>query len=155
NDRFNSYIDHWHKNDFEKMYQMLADEALDVYPTEEFIDRYAKIYEDLDITDLTINFEALNGEEVEAAFEKGETTIPFSVEMESLAGPITFDYEATLIAQGDEKEDDYNWFINWDPGFIFPALKDGGSIEFNTTLPVRVVILDRNSMPLALIDFVY
>ncbi|HLR73864.1 MAG TPA: NTF2-like N-terminal transpeptidase domain-containing protein, partial [Virgibacillus sp.] len=91
NDRFNSYIDHWHKNDFEKMYQMLADEALDVYPTEEFIDRYAKIYEDLDITDLTINFEALNGEEVEAAFEKGETTIPFSVEMESLAGPITFD----------------------------------------------------------------
>ena len=153
NDRFDSYIENWHKYDFEKMYQMLADEALDTYPTEDFIDRYKKIYEDLEITDLTINFEELNEDKLESAFEEGEATIPFSVEMESIAGPITFDYEATLTEQGEEE--DYNWFIHWDPGFIFPALKDGGSIEFQTTLPDRGEIMDRNNMPLALNDNVY
>src|SRR5690625_318893 len=153
NDRFASYIENWHKYDFEKMYQMLADEALDTYPTEDFIDRYKKIYEDLEITDLTINFEELNEDKLESAFEVGEATIPFSVEMESIAGPITFDYEAILIEQGEDEN--YNWFINWDPGFIFPALKDGGSIEFQTTLPDRGEILDRNDMPLALNDLVY
>lgn len=153
NDRFDSYIENWHKYDFEKMYQMLADEALDTYPTEDFIDRYKKIYEDLEITDLTINFEELNEDKLESAFEEGEATIPFSVEMESIAGPITFDYEATLTEQGEDEN--YNWFINWDPGFIFPALKDGGSIEFQTTLPDRGEIMDRNNMPLALNDNVY
>lgn len=153
NERFNSYIEKWSEYDFEIMYQMLTDETLNTYPTEEFIDRYQKIYEDLEITDLNINFEALNQESLDIAFEEGEATIPFSVEMESLAGPITFDYEVTLIEQGEEEE--YNWFINWDPGFIFPALKDGGSIEFKTTLPIRGEILDRNDMPLALNDYVY
>src|SRR5690625_6397988 len=85
NDRFDSYIENWHQYDFEKMYQMLADEALDTYPTEEFVDRYKKIYEDLDITDLAISFEAINDEKLEVAFEEGEAKIPFSVEMESLA----------------------------------------------------------------------
>src|SRR5690625_882432 len=153
NERFDSYIEKWHEYDFEKMYQMLADKTLDTYATEDFIDRYEKIYEDLEITDLKINFEALDKEALEVAFEEGEATIPFSIEMESLAGPITFDYVATLHEQGEEEA--YNWFINWDPGFIFPALKDGGSIEFKTTLPVRGEILDRNDMPLALNDFVY
>lgn len=153
NERFDSYVEKWHTQDFDEMYQMLTDETITEYPTEQFIDRYQKIYEDLEITDLNINFEALNKESLDIAFEEGEATIPFSVEMESLAGPITFDYEATLIEQGEEEE--YNWFIVWDPGFIFPALKDGGSIEFQTTLPDRGEIFDRNDMPLALNDFVY
>src|SRR5690625_3548286 len=153
NDRFDAYIENWHQYDFEKMYQMLADESLDAFPTEEFVDRYEKIYEDLEITDLTINFAALNDEDLDAAFKTGEATIPFSVEMESVAGPIVFDYEATLNEQGEEE--DYNWFINCDPGFIFAALKDGGSIELQTTLPDRGEILDRNNMPLALNDLVY
>lgn len=153
NERFGTYIEHWQENEFEKMYQMLADETLDTYPSEDFVDRYQKVYEDLEITDLKVNFESLSKEELEIAFEEGEATIPFSVEMESLAGPITFDYEVTLIEQGEEEE--YNWFIVWDPGYIFPSLKDGGSIEFQTTLPVRGEILDRNGMPLAINDHVY
>ena len=60
NERFDSYVEKWHEYDFEKMYQMLADETLDTYPTEDFIDRYEKIYEDLEITDLKINFDALD-----------------------------------------------------------------------------------------------
>src|SRR5690625_1300532 len=116
NDRFDAYIENWHQYDFEKMYQMLADESLDAFPTEEFVDRYEKIYEDLEITDLTINFAALNDEDLDAAFEKGEATIPFSVEMESVSGPITFDYETTLTEQREEEE--YNWFITSNLDFI-------------------------------------
>src|SRR5690625_1086938 len=99
NDRFDSYIENWHQYDFEKMYQMLADESLDTFPTEEFVDRYEKIYEDLEITDLTINFATLNDEDLDAAFKTGEATIPFSVEMESVAGPITFRSEERRVGK--------------------------------------------------------
>lgn len=153
NESFEVYTEQWEKLNFEKMYQLITTETIDTYPTEQFIDRYEKVYEDLEISDLKITYEELNKESLETAFENGEATIPFSMEMESIAGPITFDYEATLMEQGEEEE--YNWFVVWDPGFIFPALKDGGAIEFETTLPERGEILDRNGMPLALNDHVY
>src|SRR5699024_11406872 len=81
NDRFDSYIENWHQYDFEKMYQMLADESLDTFPTEEFVDRYEKIYEDLEITDLIINFAKITNENIDAAIETCETKITFSLEI--------------------------------------------------------------------------
>lgn len=153
NERFDTYVKQWNDQDFEKMYNMLTKESLTTYPAEDFIDRYQKIYEDLNITNLQITHEALTTEKLEQAMEEGKAMIPFSVSMESLAGPITFDYEATLLQHGEEEE--YNWFIEWDPGFIFPEIKDGGAISFQTTTPLRGEILDRNSMPLAINDFVY
>lgn len=148
-----TYIEHWHEQDFEDMYNMLSEESLASYPTEEFVDRYEKIYNDLNITDLKISYTKLPKEELKQAMEKGKAIIPFTVEMASIAGPIAFDYETTLSQHGENE--DYNWFIEWDPGFIFPELKDGGTINIETTTPVRGEILDRNDMPLALNDLVY
>lgn len=155
NETFETYVEHWHEQDFQKMYHMLSENSLSTYETEDFIDRYQKIYEDLDITDLNITYTALSDEKLKQAFEDGEANLPFTVEMESLAGPITFDYEVTLTEHNEEDDEAYNWFIEWNPGFIFPEIKDGGKISIETTTPVRGEILDRNDMPLALNDLVY
>lgn len=153
-DRFDTYVDLWSEQEFTKMYDMISTDARDEFPPEQFIDRYNKIYEDLNITDLNITYNELSEEELEIAFEEGEATLPFTVTMESVAGPIDFEYEATLIQEGEEEEDK-EWFISWDSGFIFPALKDGGEIRFQTSKPMRGEILDRNRMPLAINDLVY
>ena len=153
NERFDTFVKQWNELKFEKMYDMFASEAKNTYAKEDSIDRYGKIYEDLNISDLKINFEKLNEEDLEAAMDSGEATIPFTAEMESLAGPITFDYEATLIQEGEK--DDKNWFVEWDPGFLFPEIKDGGEISVKPESPERGDILDRNQMPLAINDTVY
>lgn len=156
-ERFDAYVDLWSKQDFTKMYEFLTVDSTTTYPTEAFIDRYEKVYEDLDLTNIKVTYESLNVEELEQAMEVGEAVLPFTVEMDSVAGPITFDYEVTLTQEqlNDEDEEEKSWFVNWDPGFIFPALKDGGEIRFQTIQPERGEILDRNKMPLAINDYVY
>jgi len=152
-ERFDTYVKKWNDQNFDKMYDMLATESKDEIATEAFVDRYQKVYEDLDITDLNISYETPSDEDLKKAMDKGTATLPFTVEMESMAGPITFDYEATLVQEGEK--DEKNWFLAWDQGFIFPAMKDGGEINVETEEPRRGEILDRNKMPLAINDMVY
>src|SRR5690606_8784794 len=152
-ERFDDYIKLWSKNNFADMYDMLASKSKETYPTDQYIDRYEKIYGDLEIENVEITYTKLSEEKLELAMEEGSATLPFSVKMDSMAGPITFDYEATLTQQGEEEEEEEeekNWFINWDPGYIFPQIKDGGDIRITTTEPTRGEILDRNRIPLAL-----
>ncbi|GAQ19186.1 beta-lactam-inducible penicillin-binding protein [Oceanobacillus picturae] len=150
NERFDTYVKHWNEQEFSDAYGMLSSESTETYPTEEYVDRYNKIYEDLAISDLSISFSKLEDEKLETAMEQGTATIPFEVTMESMAGPIEFDYEATLVQEGEE--DEQNWYVQWDPGFIFPQLKDGGEISIQSEAPTRGEILDRNQMPLAIND---
>lgn len=153
NDRFETYVKNWNDKDFTKMHDMLAKKSKSTYPTKEYVDRYKNIYKDLGVSDLKITYKKLDKKEVEAALEKGKATYPISVEMNTIAGPISFDYEAKLVQQG--KEESKNWYVKWNPGFIFPALKDGGKIAFETEQPRRGEILDRNRSPLAINDIVY
>ncbi|SHF89744.1 penicillin-binding transpeptidase domain-containing protein [Ornithinibacillus halophilus] len=150
NDVFNTYTDHWQEENFSAMYDMLTEESQQEYPSEQFIDRYQKIYEDLEITNVSITYSGLSEAQLEATDEEGSATIPFSVDMESIAGPITFNYEATLEKKLEgEEEEEVNWYLTWDPGFIFPEIKDGGEIGIDFTQPIRGQILDRNQIPLA------
>ncbi|MUK89064.1 penicillin-binding transpeptidase domain-containing protein [Ornithinibacillus sp. L9] len=155
-ERFDKYVEHWSNQEFSKMYEMLTPESQQEYSTENMVDRYTKIYEDLQISDVTISYTKLSDDELETSLEEGTATLPFTVEMNSMAGPISFEYEAKLT-QIDEGEDEesLNWFVSWDPGFIFPEIKDGGEIGISTTEPVRGEILDRNLMPLAINDTVW
>lgn len=153
NDRFNTYIKSWNDSEFAEMYDMLSEEARDNYDTEQFVDRYKKIYEDLNVENLKVTFEELSDEALKEAKNEGQALIPFSVTMDTIAGPIEFEYEANIIEEGEK--DEKNWFIAWDPGFILPDLKEGGEIKIETENPRRGEILDRNKMPLAMNDTVY
>lgn len=154
NDRFNDYVKLWNSQKFEKMYDFLPQDTQKKFPPEKFIDRYKKVYKDLDIHDLKISFHKLEEDTLDRAMDKGTATVPFTVKMDSVAGPIHFDYKAKMVRKTD-KDDEENWYIAWDPGFIFPEIKNGGDIHIDTEEPQRGEIIDRNKMPLAMNDTVW
>ena len=52
-DRLESYIELWNGQNFEKMYSdYLSMNSKETYSTEDFIDRYQKLYADLEVDDL-------------------------------------------------------------------------------------------------------
>jgi penicillin-binding protein len=158
NDRFDEFISLWSEEKFDEMYDMFSSETKSNFTTEDSIERMEKIYSDLGIDELEISFTELSDEEVQSLEdqETPQVTLPFSVEMNSIAGPITYDYEGTLVQEiVDEEEEEADWFIEWDTGFIHPELKDGGQVSIETVTPERGEILDRNQMPLAMNDTVY
>lgn len=144
------YINHWSDFNFTKMYEMLSDNTKKVYSSEDFIDRYEKIYNDLQINNLVIT---MNQTEFEA--DSTLVSIPIDVKMESIAGPIEFSSQIVmeLIDHGDEVQDE--WVVHWNPGLIFPALENGGKIQIERIEAKRGEILDRNEMPLAINDIAY
>ncbi|MFG6116707.1 penicillin-binding transpeptidase domain-containing protein [Halobacillus sp. MO56] len=144
-ERFTKYINLWQDQKFEEMYDMTAASSKEHYTKEEAVDRFKKIYQDFSIKDVEVTFEQKEEEEEEDK-EKTEETIPFKVSMTSVAGDIEFDYEATLTkeereADGETKE---NWYVNWNPGFIFPEIAEGQEVGLSTKNPVRGEIYDRN-----------
>lgn len=154
-DRFATYVEEWNKQDFTKMYDFLSKEATESYSSEDFIEQYQEIYNDLEVQDLTISYDSLDEESLSDAIENGEAELTFSVEMDTIGGAIDFDYTATMVKEGETEEDAGDWFIAWDPGFIFPELKDGGNVIVNTLPAERGNIYDRNDKPLALNDTIH
>lgn len=153
NEQFDMYIKEWNDENFTEMYEMVSSDSKKEYPPEEFIDRYEKVYKDLAISDLNITYNELSDDELKQAKKDETATVTMNAEMDSLAGPISFTKEAKLTKEKTD-EDEEAWFIDWNPGFIFPELDNGGEIGLETTPPSRGEILDRNKMPLALNDTV-
>lgn len=154
-DRLQEYVDLWNKGDYESMYEMLANEV----PQEEFIERYTKIYGDLNVEDLEISYSSPNTDEDEEIDweEIDSMTFPLSVSMTTLAGPVEFEREMTVVKEMKtvEEEEIIDWAIEWDAGFIFPQLENGGSIRIKSTEPTRGEIFDRNENGLAINGDVY
>ncbi|MDQ6595110.1 penicillin-binding transpeptidase domain-containing protein [Bacillus salipaludis] len=143
-DRFAAYIKLWNQQKFDQMYDYLSTSAKKSISKEEFTSRYEKIYKDLQITDLKVNFKKPK-EDKQADEEKA--TYSFNAKMNSVAGPINFTYKAKL--KKEEKDDKKNWYVDWNTGFIFPKLQKGDKIGLSTTSPERGEILDRNGNGLA------
>lgn len=157
NDRFNDYVAHWNELEFDQMYDLFSADAANTYSEEQSVLRTQSIYEDIGVSDFQVSFDELSEEQLDTAMEERTATIPFTVQLETLAGPVNFEHEATLIQQDDgtEEEDSQNWYVEWETGFIFPDLKENGQIRIQTTSPKRGEILDRNQMPLAINDTIY
>ncbi|WP_347834667.1 NTF2-like N-terminal transpeptidase domain-containing protein [Gracilibacillus sp. JCM 18860] len=123
-ERLQEYADHWMNQEYEKMYKMVAETE-----KEDFIDRYQKIYKDLEINKVDVSFDVPDTEEKEKNDEAETEVFPLKVSMESVAGPITFDTEVEMkkVVKEVEGEEKTDWLVNWNPGLIFPEIKDGGA----------------------------
>src|SRR5699024_2571770 len=149
-DILQTYVNFWEEQQFSEMYDMLTTETKESFSTKDFVDRYDKIYEDLQIKNVNVTIVT-----DESETEKTTSTYPLVVTMDSVAGPIKFNSDITLESFVDEENDIDTWLINWNPGLIFSDLLDGGKIKVEQTEPERGVILDRNEMPLAINDVAY
>ena len=145
-DQFSAYVELWNDQKFDQMYEYLSSEAKDTISQEDFTSRYTKIYEDLGIHDLSIQFN--KPDELADTKEIEEIEFPFSVKMESIAGEIAFDHQAILVKE-EREEDESNWYLNWDTTFIFPDLEEGDTIGLSTVSALRGEIVDRNGEELA------
>jgi len=147
-----AYIDLWESYEFDQMYKRLTEDTKNTVDPEDFIDRYEKIYEDLEIDNLSIEMGELDSDTIKEFIEKKEALIPIEVTMDSFAGPINFEHDLSLILNtADESNDeDAQWLFNWDTTFIFPELVEDSKIRIETVKPRRGDILDRNRMPLAI-----
>lgn len=155
-ERLETYLDLWGENNFSAMYDMLSNEAEETYSTEDFVDRYEKVYDDLEIENLQLSYDELSDEQEKEAIEKGIADFTLHVEMESMAGPIEFSEDVQLRLQEDKADEELKqWYIEWNPDLIFPHLADGGKIRIETEHAKRGEILDRNQMPLAINDIAY
>nr|WP_211171186.1 penicillin-binding transpeptidase domain-containing protein [Bacillus sp. DNRA2] len=144
-DQFSKYIKLWNGQKFSQMYDYLSTDAKKSITKEEFVNRYEKIFSDLEITKLDVKSAKTDQDKKtkEATFKQ-----PFTVKMETVAGPIKFNQTAKLIKE--KRNDKENWYIDWNTGYIFPELKADDKISFKTTPAVRGEILDRNGDPMAI-----
>jgi penicillin-binding protein 3 len=142
--QFSKYIKLWNGQKFSEMYGYLSSDAKKTLTEEEFVSRYKKIYSDLEISNLDVQFVKSDKEK-----KPKEDTIklPFSVKMDTVAGPIDFDQTAELVKE--KHGDTENWYIEWNTGYIFPELKADDKIGFSTTPAKRGEILDRNGESMA------
>lgn len=150
-DEFKAYITNWEKQDFAKMYDQFSTDVKEGVNKEEFVNRFEKIYGDIDVMELTVSFETPT-EEIEPN-ENGEVTFTYDVSMETIAGPIEFSEKATLVLE--EKDEKNEWFVKWKPAMQFPDMNEGDEIGITITKPVRGEIVDRNGVVLAENGMVY
>jgi penicillin-binding protein 3 len=143
-ERFSQYVKLWNDQKFDEMYGFLSEKAKDSITKEEFVSRYNKIYKDLEIDQLKVSYKQ---PEEEKEYEEN-AELPFSAKMDSAAGPIEFDHNATLVKE--EREDKTNWYVDWNTSYIFPELEAGDKISFKNVQAERGSILDRSGNGLAI-----
>ncbi|CAM4055446.1 penicillin-binding transpeptidase domain-containing protein [Mesobacillus zeae] len=137
-DRLSQYIKLWNAKKFDKMYGYLTDDAKQSITKEEFVNRYDKIYKDLEIDKLDVQFKKPEEEKK----HKESANFPFSAKMDSAAGPIKFGHTAKLLKEkhGDEE----NWYIDWNQTYIFPELGKEDRLSYQSIPANRGSIMDRN-----------
>lgn len=146
-ERFSQYVKLWNDQKFDEMYGFLSEEAKERISKEDFVNRYNKIYQDLEINKLKVSYKQPK-EEQEHDKKEQLVSLPFLASMESVAGPISFDYEADLVKEEREKET--NWYVDWNTTYIFPELGSGDKISFQNVKAERGAILDRDGNGLAI-----
>ncbi|GAM12659.1 penicillin-binding transpeptidase domain-containing protein [Mesobacillus selenatarsenatis] len=143
-ERFSQYVKLWNDQKFDEMYGFLSEKAKNSITKEEFVSRYNKIYKDLEINQLKVSYKQPEEEQEHEA----NAELPFSAKLNSAAGPIEFDHNATLVKEEREKET--NWYVDWNTSFIFPELEAGDKISFKNVQAERGSILDRSGNGLAI-----
>ncbi|MGI2328920.1 penicillin-binding transpeptidase domain-containing protein [Planococcus sp. YIM B11945] len=146
-DRLKEYIGQWNEGNFSEMYAEYLNEGSKMtYSKEDFADRQAKLQEDLGIKNLKVAY-TKPAEDTEWDPEK-PADFRIQVSMETLAGPVEFERTLTLLHEAKEKEEG-NWFVEWNPSYIFPELEAGDALRVSRTEAARGEIVDRNGNKIA------
>ncbi|OLN24065.1 hypothetical protein BTO30_01200 [Domibacillus antri] len=143
-DRFSSYINAWKTGNFEDMYTYFTEETKQQMNKQDFIERYEKLNNDLE---LSVKDIVIPGDQDIQKDNEQTVRLPFAVDMDSAAGNISFEKEAVMKLE--ETEDGEEWFIDWDPSYFLPELEEGDKVRIQTLEGERGRIFDRNGSSLA------
>lgn len=146
-DRLQAYIAHWNNGEFTEMYtDYLNKGTKEVYASEDFVERQQKFYDDLAIKNVKVSY--TKPDENAKWDTENPADFPVQVQMDTVAGPVAFEKNMTLLFETHGETED--WFVEWDPSFIFEQLEKGDEVRVSTTPAKRGEILDRNKKPIAI-----
>ncbi|MGP4071874.1 penicillin-binding transpeptidase domain-containing protein [Piscibacillus sp. B03] len=162
----NQYLELWHEQDFQTMYdELLLQRATAEFSEEDYVERYKHLYDVLNVQDLSIEIveeqEELTQEDLKTL---RNIDIPIKISFQTLAGEIEYKKDLHLekfveeeYAGESERELDPEspWYVNWDPSFILPKLEKGDEVRYSTIPANRGDIVDRNGNYLATEGEVY
>ena len=165
-DPLKGYLEHWEQGDYQGMLSFLAEESRERIDEQEwdFSERYEKVYSDLQIEDVHLEYEALefDGEEMDLE-ELEEVTYEVQVQMPSMAGDIGYTTEVQLIknmeiveqeATGEDR--DNPWEVLWEPTHLLKDMEaPEDQIGVFMEAPERGEIFDRQGRGLAVNGRVY
>lgn len=147
-DAFYNYVKLWNEQKFDKMYSILSNDAKEQISKEDYVERYSKIYSDINVEDLkiTVGKKEVSDDEL----DKGKVKLPFSLSMNTLAGEVSFKHNAQLVKEKQGKDEEERWYVQWDTTYIFPELEEGDKVRISVSTGKRGEIFDRNGLPLAM-----
>ncbi|MFY4777062.1 penicillin-binding transpeptidase domain-containing protein [Metabacillus sp. RGM 3146] len=144
-DKFQEYVRLWNSGNFEGMYNDLSSDVQKSTSKEEFVSRYKKIYSGTGVNHLKVTY--LKPEKPQDSKDKKQVSLPVSIKMDTMAGPVSFEKKAVLVKEERDKKSD--WYIKWDPSYIYPQLIGNEKVSVRTLNAKRGQIYDRNGSPLA------
>lgn len=140
-DRFNIYKDKWESGDYEGMYEMLSTNSKEYISKEDFLARYTNIYDGIGAENVSIEVN-------EDGDDEEQSSISFSINMDTSAGNIDIDnYEVTMTEE--EVDGDDIWTVEWDESLIFPKMTSEDKVKVSTLKSSRGEMYDRNGEGLA------
>src|SRR5690625_4874644 len=75
-----NYFSHWNNEEFSDMYNLLSSESKNKFTKEDFIDRYKKIYKDINVENLNVSYEMPDQDKIDASNQ--HVTIPIEVSLD-------------------------------------------------------------------------
>ncbi|KMZ44589.1 MULTISPECIES: penicillin-binding transpeptidase domain-containing protein [Bacillales] len=141
---FTAYTTKWKEQKFSDMYEQLSLHTKKTISKEEFVSRYQNIYGGVEAKAIVVE-PMYNGDVMPG--EDGQINFHYRLTMETFVEPISFTGKATLVKETQNDLED--WYIHWNPTFIFPEMKEGDKVRANTVYPRRGEITDRAGRPLA------
>ncbi|UTR16107.1 penicillin-binding transpeptidase domain-containing protein [Salipaludibacillus sp. LMS25] len=156
-----AYLEAWCEQTFSDMYELLSDTSKQEIATYdwEFTDRYEKIYRDLEITAIEPMFESVDYDEKNSDLEDlTEAEYPVTMEMNSVAGTMTYTTNILLTKAEDAEEENEKsrWEVEWEPTHLMMGMEDPhDQISVDVVQPTRGGVFDREGRELAINGEIY
>ncbi len=129
-----AYLDAWVRDDYEAMYNLLAQPSQSIIGVEEFTARYLDALSAAAVGAGDIEYEILSDAETESA-----GTVAFNMVWHSvLVGDIERDMTMSFLQEAGR------WSVTWDDALVLPELAGGNVLRIQTFVPNRGQIFDRN-----------
>lgn len=140
--RLEEFISAWTAGDFDEMYESYLNEGSKAaFGEDVFVDWQEQLKEELEVNHISIDY--TKPEEPVEWNPEEPADFPISVDIATIAGPVKFGKTLTLLYENND------WFVEWDPSFIFPQLEEGDQVKTEITEPERGEIVDRNGKGIA------
>lgn len=146
NDFLQDYVNDWEEQRFEKMYkEYLSTSTKKEVTREAFVNRYEKIYGDMEVENIKISFSPIEEKGVK---KQSSIEIPLDISFHTFAGEVKYEEKLMLVKEKD-KDEGKRWFVQWQPNLILPGLTHDDKVRISSIEGKRGEIFDRHQKPLA------